>query len=71
MRGYSDEQLGMFSYVSVEDRIPADHPLRAIRKLVDKALVQISSHLASWSGWSGHRCAHAEAVPQHTFVVTL
>lgn len=46
MRGYSDEQLGMFSYVSVEDRIPADHPLRAIRKLVDRALVQISSHLA-------------------------
>ncbi|MDP2961270.1 MAG: IS5/IS1182 family transposase, partial [Sulfurimicrobium sp.] len=46
MRGYSDEQLGMFSYVSVEDRSPADHPLRAIRKLVDKALVQISTHLA-------------------------
>lgn len=46
MRGFSDEQLGMFSYVSVEDRIPADHPLRAIRKLVDRALVQISTHLA-------------------------
>ncbi|MDP1897364.1 MAG: IS5/IS1182 family transposase, partial [Sulfurimicrobium sp.] len=41
MRWFSDEQLGLFSYVAVEDRIPADLPLRTIRKLVDKALVQI------------------------------
>jgi transposase len=28
----------MFSYVSLEDRVPADHPLRAIRKTVDEIL---------------------------------
>ncbi len=39
MRG-DDEKLqrGMFSYVSLEDRIPQEHPLRAIRKLVDQVL---------------------------------
>jgi len=33
----------MFSYVSPEDRVPADHPLRPIRKVVDSALVGLSS----------------------------
>jgi hypothetical protein len=28
----------MFSYVSAEQRVPADHPLRAIRALVDDVL---------------------------------
>jgi hypothetical protein len=27
---------------SLEDRVPADHPLRAIRAMVDRALAQIS-----------------------------
>jgi transposase len=38
MRGDDQQQSGMFSYVSVEERVPADHPLRAIRKLVDEVL---------------------------------
>jgi transposase len=33
----------MFSYVSPEDRVPADHPLRPIRKVVDSALAGLSS----------------------------
>jgi transposase len=32
----------MFSYVSLEDRVPQDHPLRAIRKLVDSVLKGMS-----------------------------
>ena len=38
MRGDDQQQSGMFSYVSLEDRVPQDHPLRAIRKCVDEIL---------------------------------
>ena len=43
MRG-DDEQLqaGMFSYVALEERIPAEHPLRGVRKLVDAVLAGMS-----------------------------
>ena len=42
MRG-DDQQLqtGMFSYVALEDRIPVDHPLRGVRKLVDTVLAEM------------------------------
>jgi transposase len=32
----------MFSYVSLEDRVPPDHPLRAIRRITDRALARLS-----------------------------
>lgn len=32
----------MFSYLSPEDRVPADHPLRAVRRLTDAALREMS-----------------------------
>ena len=38
MRGDDQQQSGMFSYVTLEDRVPADHPLREIRKRVDEIL---------------------------------
>ena len=31
----------MFSYVDLESRIPIDHPIRKVRKIVDKALAEI------------------------------
>jgi transposase len=42
MRGTDSNQSGMFSYISLEERIPKDHPLRAIRKMVDQALRNLS-----------------------------
>ena len=42
MRGKSTDQQAIFSYVSLEDRIPRRHPLRDIRKIVDKALAELS-----------------------------
>jgi transposase len=42
MRGEDQRSEGFFSYVRLETRIPADHPLRAIRELVDAALRELS-----------------------------
>jgi transposase len=35
MRGEDQGQQGVFSYVSLEQRVPAEHPLRPVRKIVD------------------------------------
>ena len=38
MRG-DDQQTGhLFSYLSPEARVPADHPLRPVRRMTDEAL---------------------------------
>lgn len=42
MRGFDDEQGTMFSYISLEERVPPDHPLRPVRRLVDRALRVLS-----------------------------
>jgi len=38
MRRSDVQQRGMFSYVSVESRVPPTHPLRGIKVLLDEAL---------------------------------
>ena len=40
MRSGDQQPDAKFSYVSMEDRIPQDHPLRAMRALVDAALTE-------------------------------
>jgi len=46
MRGDDNQQEGMFSSVSPDKRVPADHPLRPIRKMVDKILKEMSPQFA-------------------------
>jgi len=45
MQGMDSEQAGMFSYISAERRVPKDHPLRAIRAMVDTALEELRPRL--------------------------
>ncbi|MDP1761854.1 MAG: transposase, partial [Deltaproteobacteria bacterium] len=42
MRGDDVQQQAMFSYLSPEARVPQDHPLRPIRKMVNQALAELS-----------------------------
>lgn len=42
MRSKDTKQQVFFSYKSIEDRIPQDHPIRPLKKLVDEALERLS-----------------------------
>ena len=43
MRGEEPRQPVLFSYVSLEDRVPKSHPLRKLRVLVDGILASMSA----------------------------
>jgi len=47
MRGDDRKQAAMFSYVTLDQRIPVDHPLREIRVLADRALGRMDAQLDS------------------------
>jgi transposase len=42
MRGPDEQTSGMFSYLSPEQRVRADHPLRAIRRMTDEVFAALS-----------------------------
>jgi len=46
MRGEDPKQEAMFSYVSPEQRVPPDHPLRPVREMVDTILKEMSPRFA-------------------------
>ncbi len=46
MRGDDIQQAAIFSYVSPEERVPADHPLRPIHRMVEDVLKSLSGRFA-------------------------
>jgi len=42
LRGEDIQQQAMYSYLSPEQRVPANHPLRAIRQITDRILKEMS-----------------------------
>ena len=53
MRGPEPGQRAMFSYVDLEQRVPTDHPLRAIQGLVEPVLRDLSPRFAALYAESG------------------
>ena len=47
MRGTDEKSGSLFSYVDLEERIPAKHPLRKIRQVVNDALASLDGEFAS------------------------
>jgi transposase len=46
MRGTDQRSGELFSYLGLEQRVRADHPLRAIRSIVNEALETLSGEFA-------------------------
>src|SRR5450755_2479135 len=53
MRGDDDQQSAMYSYLSPEQRVPADHPLRPIRQMSDEVLRQLGRRFSQMYAASG------------------
>ena len=47
MRGTFQDQSGLFSYISLEERVPDGHPLRKIRDYVRAILIDLNSDFAA------------------------
>lgn len=47
------KQESLFSYISMEQRVPDNHPLRDIRKMVDRALTQMHDTFAKLYSHTG------------------
>jgi len=60
MRGDDERPRNMFSYVRPEERVPADHPLRPIRALVETVLRELSPRFASLYAPTGRRSVPPE-----------
>jgi transposase len=52
----------MFSYVSLEERVPQDHPLRAVRKLTDQVLRSLSGEFDQLYAATGRRSIAPEYI---------
>ena len=55
MRGKDEQQVSVFSYVSAEERIPQEHPLRTIRRTVDGVLKGMSKEFDALYASSGRQ----------------
>jgi transposase len=53
MRGDDPQQAAMFSYLSPEERVPKDHPLRTIRALVAGVLKELSRQFDTLYSYTG------------------
>jgi transposase len=60
MRGNDLNQSAMYSYVSVEERVPLDHPLRKLRGMSDKALKSLSEKFSRLYSPLGRRSVPPE-----------
>ncbi len=55
MRGEDRQQQELFSYGSLEERVPRDHPLRPMRAMVDAALKEMSARFDAIYGEDGRK----------------
>lgn len=71
MRGQDHQQSDMFSYLSPEQRVRRDHPLRAIRAMADQALKKMSSQFDAMYASTGRRSVPPEKLLRAQLIQVL
>lgn len=71
MRGFEGNQEGLFSYVWPEARVPAGHPLRAIRIYADEALRRMSRVFNQMYADGGRQSVPPETLLKSSLLMAL
>jgi transposase len=71
MRGNDQKQAAMFSYLTLAQRIPMDHPARQIRALVDRALERMDAELEKLYSDTGRPSIAPERLLRATLLMIL
>jgi transposase len=71
MRGDDQQQTAMFSYLTLAQRIPADHPARQIRVLVDRALARMDAEFENLYSATGRPSIAPERLLRATLLMIL
>jgi transposase len=71
MRGQVDKQSGLFSYISVEERVPSDHPLRRIKAQADAVLQSMNPSLEAMYAESGRPSVAPERLLKASLLIAL
>jgi transposase len=71
MRGEDRQQAAMYSYVTLEQHIPPDHPVRQIRVLVDRALLRLDAEFDKLYADIGRPSIAPERLLRSTLLMVL
>ena len=71
MRGSPDPQLSMLTSLSTEDLIPADHPIRRIRAVVDAVLAELDGEFEAMYARGGRPSVPPETLLKATVLMAM
>jgi transposase len=71
MRGAPDPQLAMLTTLSTEELIPAGHPIRRIRRVVEDVFVELDGEFDAMYSTKGRRSVPPEALLKATVLMAL
>ena len=71
MRGTPDRQLAMLTTLSPEDLIPADHPIRRIRVVVDAVLAELDDEFDAMYATTGRPSVPPEQLLKATVLMAM
>lgn len=71
MRGRRNPQASMLAFVDLEERVPPHHPLRAIKRFADRALVELSPTFDAMYGTGGRPSIPPERLLKASLLISL
>ena len=71
MRGGRDPQVTMLAFIDLEERVPLGHPLRAIKRLADRALAELSDVFDAMYAETGRPSIPSERLLNGSLLIAL